>query len=236
MFTFIDFIFILVVILSSVLAYNGGLMQESISVLAWIATAFITKYIFPYVEPKFASIFGGSSMFSAMSAYISVFVVIIMIISFINKSFASRIHSSNFGSIDKSLGFFFGFIRGILIMALVYIVILWFMPNPSSRPTWITEAKSKPILKISSMFISSLLPSTSNFKEIKNIIESDMSGTEIETFEKLSKPVVDGSASDTSSAETGYKDSEVRDLERQLQQLQDLEDDFNKKDLDLKDL
>ena len=87
MFTFIDFIFILVVILSSVLAYNGGLMQESISVLAWIATAFITKYIFPYVEPKFASIFGGSSMFSAMSAYISVFVVIIMIISFINKSF-----------------------------------------------------------------------------------------------------------------------------------------------------
>ena len=52
-----------------------------------------------------------------------------------------------------------------------------------------------------------------------------MSGTEIETFEKLSKPVVEGSI-DTTSAENGYRDSEIRDLERQLQQLQELEESF----------
>ena len=85
------------------------------------------------------------------------------------------------------------------------------------------------------MFISSLLPSTNNFQEIKTIIQSDMSGTEIETFEKLSKPVVEGSI-DTSSAENGYRDSEIRDLERQLQQLQELEDSFSEKDLEIKDL
>ena len=116
-------------------------------------------------------------------------------------------------------------------MAVVYIVILWFMPNPASRPLWIRDAKSKPVLKISSMFISALLPSTSNFTQIKNIIESDMSGTEIETFEKLSKPVVENTTADSSSAEDGYKMSETRDLDRQIQQLQDLEDDFNSKQL-----
>ncbi len=235
MFTFVDFVFISVIVISSVLAYNGGLIQESISVFAWIGTAFLTKYTFPIVEPKFASLFGGSSMFSAMSSYISVFVVTIMLISFMNKSLSTRLHKSNFGSIDKSLGFFFGFIRGILIMAVIYIMILWFMPNAKSRPDWIKDAKSKPILKVTSMFISSLLPSTSNFQEIKTIIQSDMSGTEIETFEKLSKPVVEGSI-DTSSAENGYRDSEMRDLERQLQQLQELEDSFLEKDLEIKDL
>lgn len=235
MFTFVDFVFISVIVISSVLAYNGGLIQESISVFAWIGTAFLTKYTFPIVEPKFASLFGGSSMFSAMSSYISVFVVTIMLISFMNKSLSVRLHKSNFGSIDKSLGFFFGFIRGILIMAVIYIMILWFMPNAKSRPDWIKDAKSKPILKVTSMFISSLLPSTSNFQEIKTIIQSDMSGTEIETFEKLSKPVVEGSI-DTSSAENGYRDSEMRDLERQLQQLQELEDSFYEKDLEIKDL
>ena len=60
-------------------------------------------------------------------------------------------------------------------------------------------------------------------------------GPEIETFEKLSKPVVEGSI-DTSSAENGYRDSEIRDLERQLQQLQELEDSFSEKDLEIKDL
>ncbi len=234
MFTFLDFIFVIVVLLSSVFAYNGGLIQESVSIAAWIGTIFLTKLFFPIVEPKFASIFGGSSMFSAMSAYISVFVVLIMILSFVNKTFAVKLHKTNFGSIDKSLGFLFGFFRGILIMAVAYIVILWFIPNTHKRPDWVKNAKSKPILKISSMFISSLLPSTSNFSEIKSIIKSDMSGTEIETFEKLSKPVVEGSTE--ASAESGYKDSEIRDLERQLQQLQQIEDVFKTKKLDLKDL
>ena len=227
MFTFLDFVFIVVVLLSSVFAYNGGLIQESISIAAWIGTVFLTKVLFPFVEPKFASIFGSSSMFSAMSAYISVFVVLIMVLSFVNKTFAIKLHKTNFGSIDKSLGFLFGFFRGIFIMAVIYLVILWFMPNSNRRPDWVVDAKSKPILKVSSMFISSLLPSTSNFSEIKAIIQSDMSGTEIETFEKLSKPIVEGSSE--SSAENGYKDSEIRDLERQLQQLQQMEDVFNSK-------
>ncbi len=234
MFTFLDFAFVVVVLLSSVFAYNGGLIQESISIAAWVGTIFLTKLFFPIVEPKFASIFGGSSMFSAMSAYISVFVILIMFLSFINKTFAIKLHKTNFGSIDKSLGFLFGFFRGILIMAVVYIVVLWFIPNSNKRPDWIKDAKSKPILKISSMFISSLLPSTNNFAEIKSIIKSDMSGTEIETFEKLSKPVVEGSTE--SSAESGYNASEIRGLERQVQQLQQIENIFKTKNLDIKDL
>ena len=218
MFTILDFIFILVVILSSVFAYNGGIIEEFISICIWIGTAFLTKYVSPFVEPKFADLIGESSLASALAAYISVFVVIIMLASFLNKKFTSHVHRSNFGSIDKSLGFLFGFVRGILIMAVVYIIVLWFIPEKSSRPNWIDNAKSKPILKITSMFISSLLPSSSNFSEIKDIIKSDMSGTEVETFEKLSKPVVE--SYDSSSAETGYNDSELRSLERQLQQLE----------------
>ncbi len=232
MFTFLDFVFIAVVLLSSVFAYNGGLIQESVSIAVWVGTIFLTKFIFPFVEPKFAGLFGSSSMFSAMSAYISVFVVLIMFLSFFNKTFTVKLHKTNFSSIDKSLGFLFGFFRGILIMAVVYVVILWFIPNENKRPDWVTDAKSKPILKVSSMFISSLLPSTNNFSEIKLMIQSDMSGTEIETFEKLSKPVVETSSE--SSAENGYQPSEIRDLERQLQQLQQMEDIFNLKHLDIK--
>ena len=78
------------------------------------------------------------------------------------------------------------------------------------------------------MFISVLLPDSNNFKEIKEVIKSDMTGNEVETFEKLSKPSVKNDV-DSSSAEEGYKDSEIRDLERQLKQLDQLELDFNDK-------
>ena len=234
MFTFLDFIFIAVVLLSSVFGYNGGLVQEAVSIVLWVGTVFLTKYLFPLVEPKFAELFGESSMFSAMSAYVSVFVALIMVLSFINKSFSVKLHSSNFGSVDKSLGFLFGFFRGILIMAVAYVVMLWFIPDASKRPSWINNAKSKPILKVSSMFVSSVLPSTNNFSEIKVVIKNDMTGNDMETFEKLSKPVVE--IGGETSAENGYNESEIHDLERQLQQLQQLQDVFNSKKLDLKDL
>lgn len=228
MFTFLDFIFLIVVVASAVFAYNGGLISEAFGIGSWIVTAILTKYFYPVVEPQFASLFGQSNVFSSMSAYISVFVVFIMFLSFINKSMAKKLHNTNLGGIDKSLGFFFGLVRGILIMAVAYIAILWFIPEKKERPKWIVNARSKPILKVSSMFISVLLPDVNNFKEIKEVIKSDMTGNEVETFEKLSKPSVKNDV-DSSSAEEGYKDSEIRDLERQLKQLDQLELDFNDK-------
>lgn len=208
--------------MSAVFAYNGGLISEAFGIVAWILTAIFTKYLYPFVEPRFASLFGESNVFSSMSAYVSVFVICIMFLSFVNKSLAGKLHNTNLGGIDKSLGFFFGLVRGILIMAIAYIAILWFIPNKNERPKWIVDARSKPILKVSSMFISILLPDGSNFREIKEVIKSDMTGNEVETFEKLSKPSVQ-SDNDGSSAEDGYKDSEIRDLERQLKQLDQME-------------
>ncbi|MGN0929844.1 MAG: CvpA family protein, partial [Alphaproteobacteria bacterium] len=202
--------------------YNGGLISEAFGIGAWILTAVLTKYLYPVVEPRFASLFGESNVFSSMSAYVSVFVICIMFLSFLNKSLTRKLHDTNLGGIDKSLGFFFGLVRGILLMAVAYIAILWFIPNKKERPSWIVDARSKPILKVSSMFISILLPDGSNFKEIKEVIKSDMTGNEVETFEKLSKPKVQ-SDNDGSSAEDGYKDSEIRDLERQLKQLDQME-------------
>ena len=222
MFTFLDFIFLAVVVTSAVFAYNGGLISEAFGIAAWILTAILTKYLYPFVEPRFASLFGESNVFSSMSAYVSVFVIFIMFLSFVNKSLTKKLHNTNLGGIDKSLGFFFGLVRGILIMAVAYIAILWFIPNKKERPHWIIDARSKPILKVSSMFISILLPNGSNFQEIKEVIKSDMTGNEVETFEKLSKPSVQ-SDNDGSSAEDGYKDSEIRDLERQLKQLDQME-------------
>jgi hypothetical protein len=55
-----------------------------------------------------------------------------------------------------------------------------------------------------------------------------MNGNEMVTVEKRSKPSV-GVEVDSWSAEDGYKDSEIRDLERQLKQLDQLEFEFDEK-------
>jgi membrane protein required for colicin V production len=224
LFTFLDFIFLAVVAISAVCAYNGGFLTEAVGITAWIGTAFFTKYAYPFVEPKFAEWFGAAGMLSAVSAYVSIFVVVIMLLSYLNNMFAKKLKDTNFHGVDKSLGFFFGLVRGVLLMALLYIAVLWFMPRPKDRPDWIRDARSKPVLKTSSLFVSKLLPSGGTFGEIKEIIEADMTGNEEEVFDRLAKPSVAGDAGD--SAEDGYRASEIRALERQLKQLDELEADF----------
>ncbi|MDR1476746.1 MAG: CvpA family protein [Rickettsiales bacterium] len=224
MFTFLDFIFFAAVAVSAVLAYYGGFVAEAFGVAAWIGAAFATKYIYPSVQPKFADWFGANNMFSAIAAYVSVFVAIVMALSFVNKWATGKLRRTHFDGIDHSLGFFFGLVRGVLVMALLYIAALWFIPEKNDRPKWITEARSKSVLKVTSMFITALLPDGGNFSELKKIVRGDMTGGEIDTFEKLAKPEVGGG--DSSSAEEGYRASEIRELERQLQQIEQLEADF----------
>jgi len=101
------------------------------------------------------------------------------------------------------------------------IIIIYFIPKKSNRPAWVSDAKSKHVLKLSAIVISSFVPNTETFSEVKEIIKNDLTSSDIATFEKLQKPVVDSINNDNTSAEMGYKDSEVRDLERQLQQLQE---------------
>jgi membrane protein required for colicin V production len=224
MFTFLDFIFFAIVVVSAVLSYYGGFISESLGVAAWVGAAFATKHIYPTVQPRFAEWFGANNMFSAIAAYVSVFVAIVMMLSFANKWLASKLRRTHFDSVDRSLGFFFGLLRGVLVMALLYIAVLWFIPQKRSRPEWVTEARSRSVLKVSSMFICAMLPDGGNFSEVKRLVKSDADSGEIDAFERLAKPAVMGT--DSGSAEDGYRASEVRDLERQLQQLEQLEQEF----------
>jgi membrane protein required for colicin V production len=53
------------------------------------------------------------------------------------------------------MGFIFGLARGFLLVAIVFIL---FSALARDQPTWITEAKSYPILKQTQVAIESLMP------------------------------------------------------------------------------
>ncbi|MDR1008937.1 MAG: CvpA family protein [Rickettsiales bacterium] len=222
-----DFIFIAMVAASAVFGYSGGFIAGVLSVVSWIAAALLAKAFSPMAEPMFAGVFGHSAMLVSIASYISVFVIVIMLLSFIGHWSGTRLRETSFDGIDKSLGFLFGIMRGILLMAAVYIGILWFMPNPAERPDWVQQAKSKPVLRSSALFVAMLLPDDGAFKPVHELVHSNISESELK-FESLNRPDVAPLEDATSADEDGYKASEVRDLERQLKQLESMESEFLK--------
>ena len=235
MFTILDYVFLIAVLYSAAIAYHKGFIQSLLGFLIWVGAVFVTKYLLPFVEPFYAKFFGKTTFFSNLFSYITVFIVFVMLFSFINKTLAKKIENTNFNSADKTFGFLFGFFRGILVISLFYIIVIWFVPSKNKRPSWVDDAKCKPILKLTTMFIQPFIPKTDSFNDLKEIINDDLDDKDIATFEKLQSPLVDKNILKTDSAEMGYTNSENRDLERQLLQLQGIVEKDDEVEKEIKD-
>ncbi|WP_368183890.1 CvpA family protein [Aestuariibius sp. HNIBRBA575] len=127
-FTYIDGIVAVVIVLSALLAYSRGLVREAMAIAGWIG-ATILAFIFadqvqPLVRqiPAIGSFIGDSCELSIIAAFAAVFAVSLVVVSIFTPLFASVIQRSALGGLDQGLGFLFGVLRGILLVAVAFFV------------------------------------------------------------------------------------------------------------------
>ena len=127
-FTIIDAVVAVVIIVSAILAYSRGLMRETLSILGWIAAAVIAFMFAHKVEPMVQEIpwlgekLAGSCELSIIAAFAAVFAVALVIVSLFTPLFSGMIRRSVLGGLDQGLGFLFGALRGILLVAVAFVV------------------------------------------------------------------------------------------------------------------
>jgi membrane protein required for colicin V production len=127
-FTIIDGVVAVVIILSALLAYSRGLVREALAIVGWIV-ATVMAFIFadqvtPLVRqiPVVGDFIGDSCELSVIAAFAAVFAVVLVIVSIFTPLFSSLIQRSVLGGIDQGLGFLFGALRGILLVAVAFFV------------------------------------------------------------------------------------------------------------------
>ncbi len=127
-FTIVDGVVALVIVLSAVLAYSRGFVRELMSIAGWVAAA-ILAFLFAaamrplVVELPFVGEFlQGSCEISMIAAFGAVFVLALIVTAIFTPLFASAIQNSALGGIDQGLGFLFGVARGVLLVAVAFIV------------------------------------------------------------------------------------------------------------------
>lgn len=127
-FTLVDGIVALVVIISGLLAFARGITREALAILGWIIAA-VVAFAFagsavPLVKqiPGLSSIIGDSCELSLIVAFAAVFALVLVISSLFTPLFASLVQRSALGPIDQGAGFLFGIARGILLVALAFLL------------------------------------------------------------------------------------------------------------------
>ena len=127
-FTIIDAVVAGVIILSAILAWSRGFVRESLAILGWIAAAILAFLFAPTVRPMVAQLpvldrfLGDSCELATIAGFAVVFALALVIFSIITPLFSSVVQRSALGGVDQGMGFLFGVARGILLVAIAFIV------------------------------------------------------------------------------------------------------------------
>ena len=136
-FTIIDGVVAGAIILSALLAYSRGFVREGMAILGWVLAAVLAFVFAPQVEPLVKEIpvlgdyLADSCELAVIAAFAAVFAVALVVVSLFTPLFASMVQQSALGGIDQALGFVFGVLRGILLVAIAFFVYETVMVNQS---------------------------------------------------------------------------------------------------------
>jgi membrane protein required for colicin V production len=154
--TWLDALVGVVLLASAAYATWKGLLRESLSIFAWAFAAYAAIVFGTMLASPLRQVFSAEWL-AYLVAYAGVFLIVLVPLSFLSFRFSESIQKSPVGPVDRSLGFVFGLGRGLVLVALPYIVFTMLVPI-KDHPEWIKEAATLPLIQKTSDVLLSLVP------------------------------------------------------------------------------
>ncbi len=157
-FNIFDLLVAVILIASGVFAFRRGLIREILSLGTWVLAAVFTFSLYPMARPFFNEHIKNAMLADAATA-LGLFCLAIVTLVPLGDYLTGLVKSPTLSSIDRSLGFVFGVIRGFVIMCLLYLATTFVWPEGhDGQPSWLAEARTKPALAYGVDLIKSLTP------------------------------------------------------------------------------
>jgi membrane protein required for colicin V production len=154
--SYLDLGLIVVVLISAFLAMLRGLTREVLAIASWGAAALAAIYlhplVLPYVKPYIAK-----DVIALAVAAAAVFFVTLIAVSLITIKLSDAILDSKIGALDRSLGFLFGAVRGLLLCVIAFVFFNWLVPT-QTQPGWVKTARMRPLLQVTGDRLMAILP------------------------------------------------------------------------------
>jgi membrane protein required for colicin V production len=83
--------------------------------------------------------------------------VVLILVSIISVRISDRVVDSSAGAFDRSLGFLFGLVRGLVLVGICYLFYGWIIPT-DKQEDWVRNATSLPAIRWVANTITNYLP------------------------------------------------------------------------------
>lgn len=210
-----DIVVLAVLLISALFAFIRGFVKEVLAVAGWIGAALITLYLFPMARP-YARQYTDIELAADAATGLGLFVISLVVLSLASHFISKRVRESSISALDRSLGFLFGLLRGAVLIAIAYLLLVWTIP-PADHPAAIREARVLPYVEKTARLLALAVPPEARARIEQILDRGAEAGTEsvIRNIPGIRIPAPSTGSTDT-NGETGYK-PQIRDgLERIL--------------------
>lgn len=127
-FTAVDGGVAVLILVSGILAYARGFMREILAILTWVAAAVAGYYFAPQVQPMITEVpvigafLRDNCELGTVAAFAAVFAGTLLVFSLFTPLFSGAVRRSAAGGLDQALGFLFGIARGVVLVAIAFVV------------------------------------------------------------------------------------------------------------------
>ncbi|GAB4529294.1 MAG: CvpA family protein [Roseibium sp.] len=194
--TLLDGLLLVIMFISAVLAMIRGFVREVLSIVSWVAAAAAAFLLYERLLPYVKQYVSHDLVAMGVSAA-AIFLVTLIVVSYITMRISDFVLDSRIGALDRTLGFVFGAVRGLLLVVVAMMFFNWFV-QPAQQPQWVKNAKSRPIMLSIGERLVAVLPEDPEKAILEKIRQNEL---------------ISGST-DAPAEEPAYSDSERQGLEQ----------------------
>ena len=167
--SFYDYVYIVITVFSVIRSTSKGFILSILSVSKWLMAYIFALFLFPKVKPYISGILDNEYVLDVILG-VSLFVIIIFVILLINKGIKKAVTYSGLGTLDKVFGFFFGFLKGYIILVCIFsaINIVYNYEKWSISPN---EAFFFPWVEKGSNYLIKEFPNEKRYEDTKNKVQ-----------------------------------------------------------------
>jgi membrane protein required for colicin V production len=212
--TFLDFVLLILMLLSGLLGAGRGLLRVVIAVICCTAADLAAQLL--------ANAYSIVIMIAAPPMLVIVCFLLVLILLLTAAARISRnLLSTRINTFDKTLGFLFGLVRGLLIVVVAYTFFDWLVPD-RGQPSWVKNAASRDILVYLGNYLSSM-PSALNL-----IADGIVLGAGVDLIATVRRRVTNHAKRDIETQIGGVKQNQIAtsqlDTATQIARLKELLD------------
>ena len=153
----IDLIALVLILLSTLASTWRGLIRETLTIIIWILSLFISNGLFIYTKVHIEKFTEIEILIKVLSWSIP-FISSVIILSIVTRILLLPLILTFSNILDHLLGLFFGLIRGVLLLCFIFAGLMFLVESNDKLPLSVQKSYSVKIVRALTVYILPMLP------------------------------------------------------------------------------